>query len=333
MPRELVHWKVIEAAAGHPKLDAHPQLKEALSSSLDLAYLGSFCHDVPYYYRAGLHPFETVADLMHGREGEDTFSPMSALAKQIALLPKERQSSQWAFLFGMLSHMAADVVFHPMIFYFTGNYHDPDPNERKLAQARHRMIEVYLESWVRPQVQFRHGYSISRLMKRIPGSVLRDTYNALDASLTPKALSLGEVDAPLWEAGMKQLAFYQTLFLSPVAGIGIAGLNVLLGQKLRGVEALMSYRRTKPEAFFDSPMEFKNPMTGDSEATSAAKLLQQSIETTVEYILLFAPFLSGEEPVLPWGPSLNYGIPQARAEAATYFSGEGVPLPGLVKNV
>ena len=162
MPREIIHWRVVQGLLKTPTLARTPILYTTLNREIMSAYIGSIAHDVPYYYRAGHAPFERVADYIHGKDGEDSFEPIRRIAKQIMLSPRDQHATLWPFLFGMLSHIAADSVFHPAIFYYTGNYHDPDEKERHAAQARHRLFEVYSLAPVWQERKGLRGFSHAR---------------------------------------------------------------------------------------------------------------------------------------------------------------------------
>jgi len=339
MPRELVHWRVVQAVLEHPRLAENKVLFSSLHREKLSAYLGSLAHDVPYYYRAGHDPFEQVADYLHGKEGEDTFDPIRQLAAAILVRPPDEQISLWPFLFGMLTHMAADIVFHPMIFYFTGNYHAEDAEERHRAQARHRLFEVYLESWIRPRVQFSFGTTLQQLLTQNRDRNNRFAANVLDSILLPEIIwpeKFHGVEAERrWLSGFKQLAFYQRLFVSPAIGAGFRGFTKLSGKRFLGIDALFNFGRKEPSQALHGPLKFRNPVSGENCSASLDEMLQESIELSIEYILLFEPLVSGAtrevDAVLGniLGSSLNYGAPRAKVEYGMFFSPDGFPLPGL----
>lgn len=335
MPRELFHWHIVDRTLASDALP--PRCRAILERYRDVAYLGSFAHDVPYYYKAGTDSFENVADFMHGREGEDTFIAMRLLAREILKLDREKRDAGWALLLGMLSHLAGDAVFHPLIFYVTGNYHDPDPSERPRAQARHRLFEVYLESWIRPKVRFSHGERISRLIRSIGPSTMDILVSVLDRSLLSEHIDpTGKVvEGERWRSGFSQLSFYQALFISQPFGALFRGLTRVTRGRFDGIDALFTYGRAYPAAALDGILEYRNPVTGEETRGSLDELTERSVSLLLELIATVEPFAAGSESDAQrlfynrFGPSLNFGLPKARADEAKYFSTTGFPLPGL----
>jgi hypothetical protein len=337
MPRELVHWKVIQETIQDLSRHELPKVNACLKKYPLAAYLGAIAHDVPYYYRLGEDPFEAVADYLHGKEGEDTFVPMKVLAHQILHLPAERQEVLWAFFFGMLSHMATDIHFHPVVYYFTGNYHDPVPTERIRAQGRHRLFEVYLDSWVRPRCTFPFGFLLRDLLRQC--SDIRDEIcEILEKVLVPEIIWDVETrPGRRWYDGMSQLALFQYLFLSSTAGAAVRCISRFGSEKLKSIDSLLSFRRRKPHTFFDAPMEFQNPVSGENRKADVSTLLRQSVEDSINLIARFEAvlFASPETAAAALAgistPSLNYGVANAPVESGKYFSINGAPLPGLVR--
>ena len=221
MPREIIHWIVLERAADRAKAAGCPAIAEAISSHRDAACLGALLHDVPYYFRMGKDPFEQVADWLHGKHSEDTLLPMRKLASAILSIPPAERRLLWPFFLGMLGHIGADVVFHPLVFYFTGNYHDRDPIERRAAQGRHRLFEVYLDAWGRKRFPSGRSLRINSLIKRVRSAGL-PRYCALLESLfvpeivfntDPLLVHTGQAQNR-WFRGVHTLGTFQQLFLS-----------------------------------------------------------------------------------------------------------------------
>ena len=144
MPREIVHWAVLEEVTR--RLPPGPLL-DYIRADLAAAKLGAVLHDAPYYLRGGGQPWEIVAEVLHGRTGSDTYEPFRILAQGIQACPEPQQPLLWALFAGLVTHAAADIVFHPLVFYFTGDYYDENAQQRSLSRANHRLFEVWLDSW------------------------------------------------------------------------------------------------------------------------------------------------------------------------------------------
>src|SRR5688572_10618717 len=121
MPRETVHCEILDRLR-------EEKLPTLLITHEAFAYLGALGPDALYYYRFGGSPAEKIAETLHGSEGEDTFRLPKELAKKIVQLPPDERDPLWAFLIGYLTHCIVDSIFHPVIYYLTGDYYAEDPN-------------------------------------------------------------------------------------------------------------------------------------------------------------------------------------------------------------
>lgn len=339
MPREVVHWTVLSKAAGKLHEMEASNIAQVLLRYRGAAFLGAMSHDVPYYYHGGGHSFEEVASVLHGTYGNDTFEPLRVLARKVAeSTEKDRREMLSSFLMGMLSHAVTDIIFHPMVFYFTGDYYDANTERRHLAQARHRLLETYLDSYMRAHVQLWNGGRY-RLVFRELGSDVRIIASLLDEVFTPRRmgcendLKIGRDEKPekYWLTAFREVHFYQELFLSPVLGASVRIVNSLLKGKFKPIDALFFYRRKRPHALFDAQLCFRNPVTGDKYSSSASEMVDASVTRCVELFLGFDGLLrgakDGADKVLQGlkGESLNFGINGVTSEDAKYYY-EG-PLP------
>ena len=337
MPREIIHWVVLERAAARAAAEC-PAITEVLAQRREAAALGALLHDVPYYFRMGNDPIEGVADWFHGKHGEDTLAPMRTIASAILELPLAERGLLWPFFLGMLSHIAADVIFHPAVFYFTGNYHDRDPIERRRAQGRHRLFEVYLDAWGRVLYTNR-PLRISGLIRRLRSAGLPKYCALLEAHFVPEKL-FGEENRTgvnRWYRGVHTLGTFQAVFLSSIAGAIVRAINVVSRDRFFPEDALFSFGRFGYRSYFEAPLHYKLPMTGEPQQRSGPELLEDAVRETVELFKLFEPFVAAQQSDVDrliggvYGKSLNMGTARAISEDASHFSLEGAPLPGLVR--
>lgn len=342
MPREIIHWVVLERAAAEAAAAGCPAIAETIAERGDAARLGALLHDVPYYFRMGNDPFEGVADWLHGKHGEDTLLPMRQLTAAIVALPVAEQKLLWPFFIGMLSHIGADVVFHPAVFYFTGNYHDRDPIERRWAQGRHRLFEVYLDAWGRRYFPKERSLKINSLVKRLRSAGLPKFCALLEANFVPEKLFPGEtkVSANRWYRGVHTLGTFQMLFLSRIVGAIVRAINVVAQDRFFPEDALFAFDRFRYQSYFDATLHFQSPMTGEPAERSGSELLDDAVAETIRLFKLFEPYVAGErgdEAAIAarigsvCGKSLNMGSERANSEEAKHFAPAGAPLPGLVR--
>lgn len=345
MPRELVHWKILEDAVRQLPVESARNARQCLEQQQAAAYLGAIAHDGPFYYKNGSHPFEQVAEIMHGKYGGDTFAPLRRAAQHIVDCDESNRPVLWAFFLGLLSHVVTDTIFHPMVYYFTGNYNSLDPEERRKARIRHRILEVHLDSWVRKDLRLWNNFSIDVLNKSLGGDA-ETIYQFLDSCVVPALIEsapqaqrdgvLEGADAPgLWKAGIEQMAYYQRMFLSPWYGAAAKVVRLFAFSRFDAVEALFSLGRGAPPTLFEELLEYSNPVTGEPNSATISELLTRANEECVRLFAKCDPLISGAsrsvEEILgaEVGKSLDFGIIRETIEPPTHFSPVGLPLPGL----
>ena len=165
MPKEVVHWTVAARAA--ELLSAGP-FGPALARCPNGLRLGASFHDTLFYLR-GEHPagMRTLPHRLHGSHGEDTFE---LLRLQAAHLHARRDEPlPTAFFVGLASHIFADAAIHPLVFFLTGNYYDPDERKRTGAVRRHRALESLLDMVAAGSFEAVLGQSLRSLVNGLEG--------------------------------------------------------------------------------------------------------------------------------------------------------------------
>lgn len=188
MPKENTH-----AAFAHTVLDqiGNAALKRCVSSWIGAYLLGAVSPDTFYY-----SPYAHVSERLHGKAG----TPTNELLPDLLQAPREMRDV--AFACGYLSHCALDIVFHPMIYYLSGNYYDPDARQRARAVYRHRHLETCMDISIGNRVRI-HGLLRAGMVE---GSAF-ERYIAGTFALAPAAIR---------RAYRAQL-FYNRAFASPAA--------------------------------------------------------------------------------------------------------------------
>ncbi len=333
MPREIVHWDVLTRAVAALPGEGCPNCQRVLQQYRAAAFLGAMAHDAAYYYRFGKDQFDEIAGVLHGYRGEDTFVPLKKLAKRISEIEKvSERELLWAFLLGMLSHQVTDVIFHPAVYYFTGNYYDLDLKRRHTARARHRLFEVYLDSWFRERNQFWNGSRFNTLLREL-GEGFSVITRCLDDTLYLEG-EQGEVRGR-WRGSFLYMSNLQTVFLSKGTGAAIRGLNFLLRGGLSEVDALFSFGRVEKHKVFANKLVFKNPASGEESSFSVDEMRDKAVLETVQNWRIFEHLVSGALTDVEVafgdrvGRSLDLGVYRFPSEQAKYFAAEGFPLKGL----
>jgi len=330
---EVAHRAVVRSGAANPSGIG----RIAAENPVCLA-LGAVAHDAPYYFKAGVDPFEAVGALLHGRGGNDAGADPLAPLDRFGTLGAQLEEpgircATLAFLVGLISHYATDVVFHPFVFYATGDYYARDLDARRRARASHRLIEVYLDEHLRAAgTTFPWADRIRTLKNECSSEAMATICRLLGDATAPfvdrktplSAHSLGTT----WRQSLTHMAYLQAAFVSPFLGVIAAGLNLLSRQRLYQYDCLFSLGRTGRYPPFDAPLHLRNPVTGESDDTTFAALLQRAEDGTVAWLESIdrARDPRGYSPgTLHGGLSLNFGVLGAGTTAATYFSPDHLP--------
>ncbi len=328
MPREFIHWGVVERVFDRLRVEA-PNLENLLKDGLPAAKAGAIAHDIPYFLPGDTEGFDAIAAVLHGASGEDTFEPLRNFSSLIQRqTPRADQGRLWAFLVGMVSHVVTDSRFHPFVYYWTGDYNHPDPEERSRARTRHRLFEVQMDlSFIEPQSS-KAIPPFASIYSELPASE-RNEICILLASSVPAPTLHARRRVPLnqkWMRGFKKYSRDQRLFHSHLAGAGIRLLHQLAGNRGRELDSLFSHGRKSLEMFRAGKISYRNPVSGDESLDNLDSLFEKSVNDSVSLLCALEPFVSGEASVndIPWpkfrGPSLSFGLPQTSAKDAKFFA-------------
>jgi hypothetical protein len=124
-------------------------LKEIIKENIDYYYIGCIAPDICFFS----DKTSFVSDKLHGKDGELT-------NEIIFRLLKSKDKKDLAFTFGYLTHCAFDIKFHPVIYYYTGNYYDKNEKNRERAIYLHRHFETYIDN------KLKHRFLIYKIIKK-----------------------------------------------------------------------------------------------------------------------------------------------------------------------
>jgi hypothetical protein len=330
MPKEIVHWLIAEQSAS---LLTECHLKNAVAANPACLRFGAVFPDV-LFYLAGKSPFvrfSRLADILHGTGGEDTYRFLRLIREHTTTAGASGPMT--AFWIGVAAHIQTDIVFHPFVYYFTGNYHDRNPAGRSLAIQRHRRLEVLLDMYfIRKKTgrQLRK-YSLRRICNRLemPLPQLLKTVSCALAKLSGDAPE--EIAAALCRA-VVNFVILQDICCRPFLGGILFRLEESLPQPLREITALFQTPQLIGHfSVLSEPLHYRNPVSGKEEAeTTAESLFMQAVRDSANFCIRLKPWICSRSlPDFPErGPSLSFGIPGAASGDAHYFA----PLSTLSSN-
>ena len=309
MPKETTHWIAAQRTAsrliGTKFGAAAKQCPHALQ-------LGAVFPDLPYYL-TGSNSLSREAAVLgnryHGQNGEDTYDLLRAILRS---LREEDTPVHRAFLVGVISHLCLDFVFHPLVYFETGNYYDPVPDRRTVAIRNHRrfegLLDVVLCGGLRAARQFRAQGIWAQMETPVP------------SLLEWAARHQGPDVAAILKVSNESFLKAQHLFVQPLAS-GLAGVvEPWLSAKLRELTALF-YRNPTARQWerLQKPFEYRNPVSGTFHKASMEELFQQGVEAGVE-LCRHVEGAIGEGAFDRQGPSLNFGLVGAAVSQARYFA-------------
>jgi len=321
MPKEIVHWLIAEQSAS---LLTESLLKNDIAENPACLRFGAVFPDVLFYLagKSSFVRFSRLADILHGTGGEDTYRFLRLMQEQTTTA--RASGPMTAFWIGVAAHIRTDIVFHPFVYYFTGNYHDRNPAGRSLAIQRHRRLEVLLDMYfIRKKTsRQRRTYSLRRICNRleIPLPQLLKTVSCALAELSGDAPE--EIAAVLHRAVIN-FVILQDICCRPFLGGILFRFEKSLPQPFREITALFQAPQlTGHFSVLSEPLHYRNPVSGKDAETTAESLFMQAVRDSADFCIRLEPGLCSRSlsDFPEWGPSLSFGIPGAASGDANYFS-------------
>jgi len=290
LPKEVTHWLIAEETAKN--LGDNVAGESALTYPSSRAF-GAIYPDILFYWpeKEGK---PSPAHYYHGLEGKDSYY----LLRQAALHVKDaNHPGPWlAFLVGLASHVAADMVFHPLVYYLTGNYEDRDQKNRCRAIVAHRQLECLMDIFFAGRKKLRH-----MKLKEVVAHLELPFYDL--ARLDPAVSSI-------FPQALKNFIRLQNLFAHPLLTRGLALFNPLLPESWQMISALFYHRALDRRlSRLNSPLSYLHPVTGEGELVTMKELFHRAVEKGKKMAKEAAFDLSQGRPVfLERGASLSFGM-------------------------
>jgi Zinc dependent phospholipase C len=299
MPKELTHWLVAQATMRECGI---PQQHN------DLVQLGAIFPDAPYYTLGKQRSRALqLADRLHGASGEDTFSMVQDCIEILRAIPRESSlaSSLRAFLLGAITHLCTDAVFHPFVYFASGNFHI----NSNLAWRNHRALESALD------LAFCQAFATKPYSFSL-GAYLHSSEPALERILTSIPAF-----APFRNA---ILDGYRTITV-----VRKLGSNTPLRWLLDRVESrlpmsvqfytALRYTSSK-ELSIDVLQDFQHPVTGEHCQTSLRAMFDTAVQESVRVWNEVERCLANDTNFCERGKSLEVGLVGVASAEMRYFA-------------
>jgi len=138
----------IRAQLGNQALD------NLLSKGSDFYHLGAVFPDTCSYSRDP--EIRNISDFLHGETGIPTNKVVFDILDRVI---RTRDDSNFDFICGYLTHMALDIVFHPLVVYFSGYLPQQNPARASNSSYLHWHYETFIDK------HFNNGFYLDRTIK------------------------------------------------------------------------------------------------------------------------------------------------------------------------
>ncbi|MFN8579110.1 MAG: zinc dependent phospholipase C family protein [Candidatus Sericytochromatia bacterium] len=346
MPKEITH---IVFADHTLKEIEKTKLHSYLLNSKDNYHFGALAVD-SFYYNLEIpfidKNFFQWGDLVHGAEGNNPFLPIYEALKEIkSIYSKSKEEEKYlspikkqiikrykkyndvnqriSFICGYLTHCALDINFHPYVYYFSGNYYDPNKEESINVQMRHRIIEGWLDYYLIKEnsdtyntdstfYAFRDDITNLKLLDFISYHFANTWYG--EKSNIYNSLTRGYFI-------QKSL---NSIFDNKKIKNSAKTLNTISKNKLRGYLALFYPDNFEIPDFIINFKSYKNPVTGDLYNSNFNDLWLQSLKLSKDFLEAVNEFIFNDNENILYdvikGYSLDVGLIETNVKEVKYFS-------------
>ena len=320
MPKELIHFKIAERTATLLKDTKFAPYLEAQPQGL---LLGSVFHDALFYgVTPSGRPLEKLSHTLHGADGQDTFTVLRLQAHHI--MTSNDKALPTAMLVGMASHIFADIIMHPMVWYFSGNYYATNPKDKSYARQRHRALEALMDMIACPAMLGNSRYSIRRMLKTVN--------DGIETSLPIK--DLAELASVSQEKARKGLRSAWRIFAGFYPAKPLARSLFAMRPWLPALTAEITTLFYAPQLMhqadtLNGKICFTHPVTENSTTTTIEELMETAaIQTDIFCRTLEAAiFDEAPLPLSSDGPSLDSGLTGIPTQQMRYYANP--PFPEL----
>jgi len=294
------------------------ELNDIINQERALYYLGSVFPDIFYYYFLGVPHLSHLDGVLHDYPKPRTCEIIKKMVEELKDLPWPDRA-KISFAMGFITHIAAENILHPVVFYFTGNYYDTDSRERLLTLASHRQFEKYLDLYLmRASSKKLSEFNLGKIIG-IPRAKRRrvfDFFSAIIASISGN--SPENISAAIKRA-YPTLLFLNYLFSNRLFYRLMSFLNLFNNPIVNPYFQLFypHQPQTPLPEIFNTPFIYRNPITGEERKTSMPQLRDEVGQIGGSALNDAYSFISGRGDEKPLLTTLNKLIHSGKLK---YFS-------------
>ncbi len=286
LPKEYTHWAIArKALETFNNCKSTSELPNIVQQSYSLYLLGSVIYDTPFYY-LGRHSveFEKVNHRLHAPDCQDPAIPLKDLLSYIILQPGRKKLLP--FLLGAVTHIYADAVFHPLVFYHTGNCLSEEKPVKQKAIIEHRDFEGFLDLHYLRQNEECRELSIAKLSGNIniPAETFKSMLGVLyfnDDKYMKKQIKNTFNIHKYSQILFKKRLFYLLLKMPNKT------LERFFGINYRPYLALFYKKLSEKQSdFFSGKISYQHPVTGIDESFFLSELESHALNAIIRAFIL-----------------------------------------------
>lgn len=257
MPKELTHWIIAEEALKN--LPDSSRIKPILIKNHDCYLAGAVLPDTLLHLFNGKHAKTalSLANKFHDCHG-NCFAPLIALEEKYGA---KLSDAQLACVLGIITHCKADALFHPFVYYQSGN----DIGKHYALETN---IDIYLQQ--------KNFFPPCKLFGELVTPLTRQTILELCSSVfDPKGTLPERVIDEALALHIRFQARYDKIPWKLMASLLSFFPHTPFGRKSRLFYPLLKVKNVS----ITGEKECKNPLTGGQSSANCLELMNVSIES------------------------------------------------------
>jgi hypothetical protein len=317
MPKEITHWiaSIKTAEALHESL-----LGDAALKNVNALKFGAIFPDILFNLpnTHSMARYRNIAHSLHGDNGEDAYNQIRHFTA--AMQEKPYSEQLLAFLLGVVTHIRTDMVFHPMVYYLTGNPRHAEPSMRSEAIQQHRRFESLMDLYFCGESKDLKKYTIKSILKdlEIPApQIIELSLQGIKLNATLPSINY------IFARALKNFQILHKSYRCRTLAHFLCSITPFASKAAREFIALFY----PPQLYQMIPrvsgvLSYKNPITGDIKNSRLDDLLEEAVmQSVILARRIEEKIITGTtSSFLERCPSLSYGVAVATDNQALYFA-------------
>jgi len=314
MPKHITHWILAEKI--YLDIEGDSVLKKIINSYKYLYLTGAVILDTPFFllYGRGGKVMNRVAEKIH----DAAYNSYAIFKDVINADERPLPDAVLSLLLGIITHIQADAVFHPLVYFFSGKG-IADKKER----ARHHILESYLDLYFKERLGAPNKGLFSEVIKQI--EMEEKAFLEVLANLFSLDRKSG---INMIKKALKMNSLIQGLFDKNLPRILLQFLNFFPGMDLNdSISHFYPHPKPIPGTMFLHPFDYRHPVTGQKSKISVDELAEQTVQRILEVFDVVEKHYGSKKPLSEaflqlTGPNLYTGLENTRKSDMHIFNTE-----------